>query len=96
MVSCPIPPAIRFGKSHCDVVRVPFGKSAKFWKSWLKKRNVYRASRKQMLSDFFEGVECVPQMVVFDVVPRDFKVVKQSAADGRQLRASNEAFPVGL
>ena len=31
-----------------------------------------------MSSDFLEGVECVRQMVIFDVVPRDFKVVKQS------------------
>jgi hypothetical protein len=35
-----------------------------------------------MSSDFLEGVECVPQMVIFDVVPQDFNVLKQSAIQG--------------
>jgi hypothetical protein len=34
---------------------------------------------RKMSSDSLEGVECVPQMVIFDVVPRDFK---QSAIQG--------------
>ena len=56
-----------------------------------------------MSSDFLEGVECVRQMVIFDVVPRDFKVVKQSAIQGNTgewqsnfSRSSNVAPMVAL
>jgi hypothetical protein len=41
-----------------------------------------KSSTRKNSSDFLEGVECVRQMVIFDVVPRDFKVVKQSAIHG--------------
>jgi hypothetical protein len=32
-----------------------------------------------MSSDFLGSIECVPQMVIFDVVSQDLNILKQSA-----------------
>ena len=37
------------------------------------------ATEQKSRRNFLEGAECVREMVIFDAMPRDFKVVKQSA-----------------
>jgi hypothetical protein len=35
-----------------------------------------------MSSDFLGSIECVPQMVIFDVMSQDLNILKQSAIQG--------------
>jgi hypothetical protein len=53
-----------------------------FWEVGYWGATGQKSSIRKMSSDFLEDVECVPQMVVFDVVPQDFNVLKQSAIQG--------------